>query len=102
LRGGRELASAFHFPRGRRAAMHAAKISASLQREGGEWMLGLSTDRLAQSVNLSVPGWMPDDNWFHLPPGREKKIRISNFSAGVNNKLEGMIRHLGASAVVNI
>jgi len=99
---GREIAAAFHFPRGRMAAMHPARITATLQREGGDWVAALSTDRLAQSVNLSVPGWMPDDNWFHLAPGREKKIKISNFSAGVNNKLEGMIRHLGASAIVNI
>jgi beta-mannosidase len=98
---GREIASAFHFPRGRTAALHRAKISASLQREGGDWIAVLSTDRLAQSVNLAVPGWMPDDNWFHLPPGRERKVRIGSFSASVNSKLEGTVRHLGSSTVVN-
>jgi beta-mannosidase len=99
---GREIASAFHFPRGRMAALHPAKISATLQREGGDWVAVLSTDRLAQSVNLSVPGRVTSDNWFHLPPGREKKIRLNNFSDGVNNKVEGTIRHLGASTVVSI
>lgn len=99
---GREIASAFHFPRGRMAALHPAVITASLQREGGDWVASLSTDRLAQSVQIATPGWMPADNWFHLAPGREKKIRISTFSAAVNNKLEGTIRHLGASMIVNI
>jgi len=99
---GREIASAFHFPHGRMAAMHPARISASLLREGGDWVATLTSDRLAQSVNLGVPGWLADDNWFHLPPGQEKKIRISNISAGTNNKLEGVIRHLGASSIVHI
>jgi beta-mannosidase len=83
------------------AALHRAKISASLQREGGDWVVSLSADRLAQSVNLTVPGWIPDDNWFHLPPAREKKIRLGNLIAGVNTKIEGAVRHLGSSTVVN-
>jgi beta-mannosidase len=99
---GREIASAFHFPRGRMAALHPAKISAELQREGGDWVAVLSTDRFAQSVNLAIPGWTASDNWFHLPPGRAKKLKLADVSAGVNNKLEGTIRHLGTSTVINI
>ena len=82
--------------------MHPAKISAELQREGGDWIVVLSTDRLAQSVNLAVPGWTASDNWFHLPPGREKRLKLDSLSADVNSKLEGTVRHLGASTVMNI
>jgi beta-mannosidase len=97
---GAEIATAFHFPRGRMAAMHAAKISASLQRDDSEWNLTLTTDRLAQSVNINTPGWLAEDSWFHLAPGGEKKVRIRPQVAEESRKLEGSIRQLGSTVAI--
>ncbi|MBL0370534.1 glycoside hydrolase family 2 protein [Rhizobium sp. KVB221] len=102
LETGAEIASAFHYPKGRPAAMHEANITASLDRRDGDWVIALSTDRLAQSVNIAVPGWLPDDNWFHLAPGQEKMVRIASFSATAGNKPEGVIRYLGVATAISI
>ena len=37
--------------------------------DGGVWLLTVSTRRFAQYVHVDVPGFTPDDSWFHLPPG---------------------------------
>jgi len=37
--------------------------------DGGVWQLSVSTRHFAQYVHLDVPGFVPDDSWFHLPPG---------------------------------
>ena len=42
----------------------------------GSWLLGLTARRFLQSVSLTVPGFRPDDNWFHLAPGAAKRVRL--------------------------
>ena len=43
--------------------------------EGG-WMLDCSTRRLAQSVVVDVPGFVPSDSWFDLAPGRTRTVHL--------------------------
>ena len=33
----------------------------------GAWQLSVSSRRFAQYVSVDVPGYVPDDSWFHLP-----------------------------------
>lgn len=99
---GREIASAFHFPRGRMAALREAHLTASLEHEGRYWVLALRADRLAESVAISAPGWLAGDNWFHLAPETEKRIVLQPISANAANKPEASIRHLGTSFVVHV
>lgn len=74
---GEIIAEAFQFPLGRTRALHAAKIEASLVKgEDGGWVLQLSTDRLAQSVSISVEGFRAADNGFHLAPGAVKQVAL--------------------------
>lgn len=96
-----EKASAFHFPRGRPAAMHAATLSAEVGADTDGAFVILSVDRLAQSVSLSFPGHLPDDNWFHLAPGRRKVIRLPAFGQ-CPDRIEGEIRQLGTSTVIHM
>lgn len=96
-----EVASCFHFPRGRAAALHTAGLAAELGEDAEGAFILLSTDRLAQSVNLAVPGHLPGDNWFHLAPGRQKFIRLHPFGQRPE-RIEGEIRQLGASGVIQV
>ncbi len=75
-------AEAFHFPLGRAAALGEAVVQARLCEEGEGWSLVLSSDRLAQSVHVDAPGFRPSDNWFHLAPGGERRIRLSPLHDG--------------------
>jgi beta-mannosidase len=99
---GEEIATAFHFPRGRMAAMHSAGIGAELRQDTFGYVIDLQADRFAQSVNLAFDGWMPSDNWFHLAPGRIKSVRLSPLTDHAEvQKPSGTIRQLGSSAIVN-
>lgn len=98
---GAEVASAFHFPRGRAAAMHAASLAAEAGDDGGGAFVIVSADRLAQSVNLAVPGYLPDDNWFHLAPDQQKLVRLHPFGERPE-RIEAEIRQLGSSSVIHV
>lgn len=70
------LAEAFHFPQGRSAAMAPAHVTSRLERQGTAWLLHLTADRLAQSVHISAPEFVPKDDWFHLAPGAGRIVRL--------------------------
>ncbi|SES31533.1 glycoside hydrolase family 2 protein [Rhizobium sp. NFR03] len=70
------LAEAFHFPLGRRTAIHDATLTADLIETDEGFVLDIATDRLAQSVHIACPGFLPSDNWFHLVPGAARRIRL--------------------------
>ena len=101
LIGEREAASVVHFPRGRTAAMHEATLAVEAGEDAAGAFVRLSTDRLAQSVSLSIPGYLPEDNWFHLAPGRPKVVRLHPFGEGPE-RIDGEIRQLGSSSVIHV
>lgn len=99
---GEQLADAFHFPLGRTKAMHAAEIEASLVQGEEGWSLVLSTDRLAQSVHVISDGHLPEENWFHLSPGKKRVIRLAARAGTDPYALPtGKIHMLGGSRVVS-
>lgn len=96
------LAEAFHFPRGRAAAMAPATLATVLRQDGEAWVLDLSTDRFTQSVAIEAEGFVPSDNWFHLAPGSAKTIRLAPRAGSVPGaKPAGEIRGLGVEAVIS-
>ncbi len=70
------LSEAFHFPRERLLARRELGLEARLRPEGAGWSLALSCRSLAQAVHLDVPGWRLEREWFHLPPGPERVLRL--------------------------
>jgi beta-mannosidase len=40
----------------------------------GERLIEVSTRRFAQNVTIETPGFVPDDNGFHLAPGQRRRI----------------------------
>jgi beta-mannosidase len=98
---GATMAEAFHFPLGQAKAVHSATLTASLERDEAGWLARIATDRLAQSVHFSIDSHLPDDNWFHLAPGRQKLVRLMPFSGiDPDTRPSGEITSLSGSQVV--
>ena len=43
----------------------------------GDVILSLQTERVAQAVYITAPGFATDDNYFHLSPGTLKRVHLS-------------------------
>ncbi len=52
-------------------------LQAEIEPADGEvWRLLVSSRRFAQHIQIDVPGFAPDDSWFHLPPGGSREILL--------------------------
>lgn len=72
------LADAVHLTGGGLSARHFDPPEIDV-RPGPEdsWLMTVTAQRFLQSVTVSVPGYLPDDNGFHLAPGLAKQIRLT-------------------------
>ena len=70
------LAEAFHFPLGRGHACHDLGLSVEVVRDEAGYALALSTTRLAQSIHIADANWRGEQDWFHLPPGQRRIVRL--------------------------
>lgn len=93
---GTVLAEAFHFPQGRRIALHPAELTLALQETEEGWVLDLSTSVFAQSVHIATETHDAEDNWFHLAPGMIRRIRLRPTVASAEGKPGGTVTHLGS------
>jgi beta-mannosidase len=72
---GETFARAIHLPAGiARALEPDVGLEAGAKVVGGAWTLSVTTRRFAQWVVVDVPGFRPDDSWFHLAPGETRSI----------------------------
>lgn len=73
---GETVADAFHFPAGwNLPAQHGAAVRCgSTWRDDGKVAVVLQADAFLQAVSVSCEGFVPDDNYFHVAPGRAKRI----------------------------
>jgi beta-mannosidase len=80
---GAVLADACHFPDGHGPLRHFDAPEVELL-PGGEdsWWLTIEAQRFLRSVSLSVPGYVPDDNWFHLAPGVTRRVLLTKCKTG--------------------
>ena len=71
-------------------------LQADLERaDGRSWLLRVSARRFAQFVQVDVPGYVPDDSWFHLPPGGERTV-VLRPSPGPDSEPRGHVRALNS------
>lgn len=70
------IAQAFHFPGGMNLPLEAdLGLSARARAlDDGRHEVLVSTRRLAVGVHFETPGFVPDDEYFHLPPQQERHI----------------------------
>lgn len=73
----RVLSEAFHFVLQREPIfLPAAAIDIKAAASVAGYEVSLRSDRFLQSVALEAINFLPDDNYFHLPPGRSKVVHF--------------------------
>lgn len=68
----------FHFPLGMDfARQRNVNLRQEIQaRDDGSVVLTLAADNFVQSVRIACEGFAPDDNYFHLAPGQERRVTL--------------------------
>ncbi len=97
------VAEAFYFPLGRTKAFHDAEITASVVQEGEDWFLDLSSDRLAQSVQVDFEAYRAEDDWFHLSPGSSRRVRLHRRAGVPADAIPmGQVRAIGSRRIIEV
>jgi beta-mannosidase len=93
---------AFHFPAGLPSQQEADVGLDAIAMPGatGGWKLALRTRRLAQSVELEVRGFEPEDNYFHVAPGGAREVTLH--ATGMAATPQGSARPLNSHATAKI
>ncbi|MFZ6845686.1 glycosyl hydrolase 2 galactose-binding domain-containing protein [Undibacterium sp. RuTC16W] len=102
--------AAFYFPTG---IKHHGERDLGLQAQfepaeptsiTDDFVVYLTTRKLALSVFIDVPGYLPDDNYFHLAPGAIREIRLTSSAASPSGKksVQGSVFALNAISPVKI
>jgi beta-mannosidase len=73
--GGAVLSEAFHFPPGGPAPIDPA-IAAEVVRDEHGWALDVAAQRTARWVHVEDDGFAAAEDWFHLAPGRVRRVRL--------------------------
>jgi beta-mannosidase len=94
---GEIAAEAFYFPVGRARIVEADLGVDAVFAAGavdGEFVLTVKSRRFAQAVAVDVPGFAPDDNYFHVAPGGQRLVRLRR--AGASGEPRGHVQPLNA------
>jgi beta-mannosidase len=75
----RVLSEAFYFVQRREPSfLPAVQLSAEAELVAeGRYQITLTSDRFLHSVSIDARGFLPSDNYFHLPPGRQKCVCLT-------------------------
>lgn len=75
---GAMLSEAFHLPDRALTPPQDCGLTAETLGEGGDgaWWLRLHAQRFIRYVHIEDPAFEPEDDWFHLAPGQERRIRL--------------------------
>jgi len=69
------LSQAFYFPLPQEPVQaHSSALLAIASFTPDGVLLTISSSHFLFSVRIDIPGYMPQDNYFHLAPGRPKKV----------------------------
>ena len=91
---GSVLVEAFHFPR----PMDPRPVAANLRAEGRGREVTLESDTFLYAVHFDVRGFEPEDNYFHLVPGRPKRVTFT----GEAPRFAGFVEALNLRDAVRI
>ena len=73
------IAEAFHFPDLRAFEQREIEFTARLEVSAAGTNLILETPEFLHFVHIHNVPLNPDDNWFHLEPGRAKRVNLAGF-----------------------
>lgn len=67
-------------------------LEAHAAPDGDAWRLTVRARRFAQWVALDIPGFAPEDSWFHVAPDSEHAVALRPLADGASPK--GRVRAL--------
>jgi beta-mannosidase len=70
------VADAFHFPQGPCAVRPVDVLDLQLDYNDNRWWLTVTAPTTAVSAHIDDEYYRPVDNWFHLIPGRSRRIEL--------------------------
>ncbi|SIT65029.1 beta-mannosidase [Burkholderia sp. b14] len=86
----RLLAQSFYFPERTAPAVFERDdigLNASLEQRDGQWWINVGTRASARYVQITAPGLLPKDDWFHLAPGANVSIPLLPESTPLHSPL---------------
>ncbi len=92
------VAQAFHLPEGlpnRRDRDIGLTARAQRAADGGA-LVTISTTRFAQSLHFDMPGFVAQDEFFHLAPGSQRVVKLVASEPGTQPALRGSVHALNA------
>ncbi|HEX3096615.1 MAG TPA: glycoside hydrolase family 2 protein [Usitatibacter sp.] len=99
---GRTLSEDFHFPAGMDLPVRYPQVRGQARREAdGRVTVTLSSDAFIQAASLTCEGYVPDDNYFHLAPGHEKRVAFLP-AAGCDGRFEAILEALNLASPVAV
>ena len=98
---GHTIAEDFCFPTGLGLPVVAQQIQCALDWIAeGRLAVTISSPRFLQSVSITSPGWMPDDNYFHVAPGHPRRVLFDSRGGGV--PFRAQLEALNAAEAVSL
>jgi beta-mannosidase len=92
-----------HLPLGLARALEPdVGLRASCRPVGERWLVSVTTRRFAEFVALDVPGFVPTDSWFHLPPGATREIELRPAPGGAVEHPRGHVRALNTQTTARL
>jgi len=70
------LSQAVYLPDRRDGALRPPELHGTLAFEAGAWWLTVSARRFARWVHIEDHAFLPEQDWFHLGPGEQRRIRL--------------------------
>jgi beta-mannosidase len=93
------LAEAFHFPQGLPNDIgNDIGLSATATRSGESWRLQIECRAFAQSVHAHVPGFIMDDQYFHMRPNSTRSLILQPRKGFELQTPEGTVQSLNAAS----
>ncbi|MBE7220258.1 MAG: hypothetical protein INR64_17450 [Caulobacteraceae bacterium] len=92
--GGEILAETCWHPDHARAVIHDAAPTVTITPDAGGWLMTITGERALRSVVIADRALVPADNWFHLAPGRPRRVRLQALPGHAPVPPRGEIRAL--------
>ena len=74
--GGELVSTAAHFPSGPQLAPRDPGFSVRVGQDDAGWWLEIGAERFAQHVHIVADQFRAAPDWFHLPPGGARLVRL--------------------------
>lgn len=89
---------AFHFPLGLGIERADCGLRAEVVSDGACFSVLLTAESFAQSVCIEADEFLPEDNWFHLAPGRQRRVALRPLRPSATHP-RGSVRALNGKRV---